>query len=149
MISSIPELTAAVVAWRKTVLEDAHPEMMLSKLVEELEELKEKPCDGHELADIMIIFLDYCDTVGVDIVKAVHYKMEINKKRTWELDQDGKLQHKQLNESGQREAVAYCGYCEGTITDGPPVECLDTSHPTCKYNRLLNDGGRVGIDPNS
>jgi hypothetical protein len=131
MESDIRELTAEIITWRKTILKDPHPTMMLSKLIEELEELKEHPCDGHEMADIMIIFLDYCDTVGVDIVKAVHYKMEINKEREWELDNDGKLQHKRSIESEPRPALAYCRYCEATIPGGTPMECLHDIDQPC------------------
>lgn len=124
MKANIYELTAAITAWRETVLKDAHPNRMLDKLLEEIEELKDKPCDGHELADIMIILLDYCHTVGVDIVKAVHYKMEINEKREWEIDKDGKLQHKKPIEGGSGETLAYCSYCQEPVTGGTPVECF-------------------------
>lgn len=124
-------ITKGIVDWRETILPNPDPAMMLSKLQDELEELKSKPCDGHEMADIMIIFLDYCDAVGVDIVKAVHWKMEINKKRTWEIDEDGKLQHKRLIKSEPRDSLAYCRHCENPVTGGTPVECLHDIGKSC------------------
>jgi hypothetical protein len=127
----IRTITDNIIEWRETILPDAHPTMMLDKLIEELEELKAKPCDGHEMADIMIIFLDYCHTVGVDIVKAVHYKMEINRERTWEIDKDGKLQHKRFDESDLRDPLAYCGHCEEPVSGGTSVECLHDVGAPC------------------
>ena len=145
MKSDIRELTIDIVAWRETVLMDPDPAMMLSKLQDELEELKEKPCDGHELADIGIIFFDYCDAVGIDIVKAIHWKMKINKERTWEIDKDGKLQHKRFDEGKSCKTLAYCRHCQKPIGGGTPVECLHDINEPC----LIDGTGRRRVMPYS
>ena len=146
-ISDIYELTSAIVRWRNTVYPDATPMVMLDKLIEEMEELKDRPCDGHEMADIMIIFLDLCGAAGIDIVKVVHWKMLINEGRTWEIDKDGKLQHCEPTESGQRETLAYCTYCSRTNAGGTPVQCLYDVGESCLVDGTGRRFGQRGKDP--
>ena len=137
MKTDIREMTEYIVNWCDTIYPERTPEIVLSKLIEELEELKDRPCDGHELADVGILLLDYCDLVGVDLVKVIHWKMKINKARTWEIDEDGKLQHKRPAKSTERQTLAYCTNCQDPIGGGTPVECLHDIGQPC-----LADGTR-------
>jgi len=131
MRTDIYELTSYIVTWANTVNPDRDPFVTLKKLLEEIEELQTRPGDGYELADVMILFLDLCHLTGVDIVKAVHWKMKINEGRTWELQEDGTLQHKRSTESGFGTQVAYCSHCEDPILGGTPVECLHDIGEPC------------------
>ena len=123
MISNIYELTRRVVDWCDSIYPDRKPDIVLSKLIEELEELKDRPCDGPELADVGILLLDYCDLVGIDLAKVIHWKMLINEDREWEIDETGKLQHKRSAESGPRSPLAHCRHSEEPVLSGAPMEC--------------------------
>ena len=65
-------------------------------MLEELAELiaSEKMSDPSEVADIAILVLDLCHLQGIDLVEAVESKMELNKRRTWNVTDNGRAQHK-------------------------------------------------------
>lgn len=88
----IREITQDVQAWLSDVYPDRTLDSTLAKLREELQELSERPLDGWEAADVIILLFDLCDMAGFDIAKLVHHKMDINRKRTWSLV-DGVLKH--------------------------------------------------------
>jgi NTP pyrophosphatase (non-canonical NTP hydrolase) len=85
-------MTTDIQEWLRQVYPDRKPEAVFAKLMDEIEELKDRPTDGWEAADVMILLLDFCELSGIDIVKAVHWKMERNRKRKWEM-KDNKLCH--------------------------------------------------------
>ena len=93
MLTDIKEMQAYIVDWADKLMPNRLPENAFAKMLEEIEEWKERPADGHEAADVLIIFLDVCHLAGIDVVKAFHYKMRINQKREWELDDKGLLSH--------------------------------------------------------
>lgn len=93
MLTDIKEMQEFVVGWADDLMPNRLPEQAFAKLLEEIEEWKDRPADGHEAADVLIIFLDVCDLVGIDVVKAFHHKMRINQKREWELNEKGLLSH--------------------------------------------------------
>lgn len=93
--SDIYNLTELVVKWADSVpqLQGRTPEAAFRKMVKEIGEWADRPADGHEAADVFLIFLDVCHLTGIDIVKALHYKMRINANRKWEIGEDGLVQH--------------------------------------------------------
>jgi hypothetical protein len=121
MQADIYKATQEIVEWCNSVFPQRTPDKVLDKLLEEIEELRERPCDGHELADVMILLLDYCDMVGVDILKVMHWKMEINKKRRWWIDERGILQHEDPDEGAVREALAHGEYGNHADIGGAPM----------------------------
>lgn len=92
VIENINEITYDIQEWLSEVFPDRHPDVVMSKLMDELEEWKERPTDAWEMADILILILDLCHMYGIDPAKAIHWKMDRNRKRKWEF-KDGKLQH--------------------------------------------------------
>jgi len=148
MITDIKELTDRIVGWADEVHPNRDPFVTLKKLLSEIEELQERPGDGYELADVMILLLDLCHLTGVDITKTVHWKMQINEGRTWELQDDGTLQHRRLDEGGVSDSVAYCRHCEDPIIGGTPMDCLHDCDKPCLIDGFgrLNDSitGRKG-----
>jgi hypothetical protein len=57
-----------------------------NKLKEELDEWAAAPDDAAELADVMILLLDWCHLKGVDAQAAINEKMGINVTRQWVFD---------------------------------------------------------------
>lgn len=86
------EMNADIQAWLREVYPDRNLDQVIKKLHEEIDELKERPLDGWEVADVMILLLDLCDMAGFDIAKLVKHKMDTNRKRQWQTV-DGILKH--------------------------------------------------------
>lgn len=82
-----------IVEWCDQVHPDRTTDQMTKKLLEEFNEFAERPLDAWEMADILIILIDLCDHLGFDIAKIVHHKMQINRKRNWNLSEQGILNH--------------------------------------------------------
>ena len=93
MISTIRSMTEEIVEWADTVHPTRKPEETFKKMLKEIEELKHDIGHGDELADVMILLLDVCHLVDVDIYNEVAKKMLINRDRKWEIQDDGTLQH--------------------------------------------------------
>lgn len=86
------ELRDLITNWCDQVHPDRTADQMIEKLKEEFAEFAARPLDAWEVADIMIILIDLCDDLGFDIAKIITRKMDINKKRTWHID-NGILHH--------------------------------------------------------
>ena len=86
-----------IIAWANTVFPERMPKDVLLKLNEEIGELIKNPIDPHEYADVMILLLDFAAFNGIDgnrLSVAIAEKMEINKRRSWCVDQNtGIMQH--------------------------------------------------------
>lgn len=83
---TVDELQNEVTQWADKFLGARDYDSALTKLVdEEIPELRAAGVTGREdeLADVFIIALDLASLAGVDIVKAVRNKLEINRRRTW------------------------------------------------------------------
>lgn len=89
----IRDVTSHIVEWADEIIPGRLPEAAFEKLLEEIEEWSKRPADGHEAADVMILILDVCHLAGIDIAKAVHWKMRINRGREWRFDERGIIQH--------------------------------------------------------
>jgi phage pi2 protein 07 len=90
--SDIRSITATVQSWCDEVYPERTKEDMIKKLMQEFQELSDKPLDGWEMADIAIIMFDLANHLGFDLPKLIHHKMEINRKRSWKIE-EGVLQH--------------------------------------------------------
>ena len=89
----IREITAAIKLWCDEVYPTRTRDQMITKLQEEFKELAERPLDAWEMADIAIILFDLSDHLGFDLARVIHHKMDINKKRIWNIDAQGILHH--------------------------------------------------------
>ena len=87
------DITKNIVEWCNEVYPERNHELILKKLEEEFQELRDKPLDAWEMADIMIILFDLCDELGFDVAKIVDKKMQINKARRWQVTDQGILKH--------------------------------------------------------
>jgi len=92
-MSQIKDMQRDIVEWADSIIPDRLPEHAFAKLLEEVEEWSKRPCDGHEMADVLILIFDVCHLVGIDMEKALKWKMRINEGRTWELNEDGTMSH--------------------------------------------------------
>lgn len=93
----INDLQQLVLEWaRKDIGPDEHrnPHKILVKMLGEVAELFAHPEDELEVADILILILDYCKLMGIDPANCVVRKLDINHKRVWKEDsRTGILSH--------------------------------------------------------
>lgn len=84
----ITELQRVISDWADKVYPDRTVDNALSKMMlHEIPELLHgKAMDPTEFADVAILLFDIAHLQGIDIVQAMRFKMEVNKKRTWEID---------------------------------------------------------------
>lgn len=94
MLTDIDDITSDIMDWLRSVHPDRTPDQVWLKLEEELKELKERPTDAWEWADVLILIFDLMELYGIDPIKAIHWKMATNRQRKWELTDDGTLKHK-------------------------------------------------------
>jgi len=99
-VDRVSDLQALVVDWAKRAFPDRNLHTVIHKLlVEEWCELAVSLSRGRynqiedELADVMILLLDLCDMLGVDMGAAIRKKMRINEVRTWIVDSHGMSRH--------------------------------------------------------
>jgi NTP pyrophosphatase (non-canonical NTP hydrolase) len=90
----INHLAIDIQEWADSVFPDRTDASMFLKMYGELAELIEAgdACDG-EIADILILILDYARRKGVNPSIAVQMKLRENKKRKWEFTPIGTMQH--------------------------------------------------------
>lgn len=86
------EINKDIQTWLLEVYPDRTLDQVIAKLSEEIGELQERPLDGWEIADVLILLLDLCDMAGFDPAKLVKHKMDTNKKRQWQIV-NGLLKH--------------------------------------------------------
>lgn len=68
---------------------------MFLKLYGEVAEMIDatEPNRGGEIADVLIMVLDYAARKGIDIEAEIHHKMAINENRDWATNELGVFQH--------------------------------------------------------
>jgi len=130
--STILSLQHLITSWADEVMPQRTITNALTKLVmEEIPEYLTSQHDPMELADCAILIYDIAHLAGIDLEKAMRDKMEINKNRTWAIDDEtGLLNHveKSVDESKHK-----C--CEGK--DAPHCEC----HASPNY---FKERGEIG-----
>lgn len=90
----INHLAVDIFKWGNEVFPNRTDEKMFLKLYGEVAELIDAgdDCAG-EVADVLILVLDYAKRKGINPSTAVQEKMNVNRKRTWEFDQLGVMKH--------------------------------------------------------
>lgn len=99
MSETIGDLQREIAEWADGLIPDRTVHTALSKLMlEELPELiSSGASDELEFADVVILVLDMAHLQGIDIEKAVKTKMDINRKRTWKVDEiTGLMSHVEI-----------------------------------------------------
>lgn len=92
----ITRLQQEIADWADTLIPDRTAHNAIVKLMtSELPELLNGGIDDPlEFADVAILVFDIAHLQGIDIGKAIHDKMEINRKRVWNIDKaTGLLEH--------------------------------------------------------
>jgi NTP pyrophosphatase (non-canonical NTP hydrolase) len=91
----IDELANDIKSWADHAFPDRSDQSMFFKLYQEIGELADAEGDniGHELADVIIMLLDYGKRKRINIAQAVRSKLEINKSRKWEQGPNGTFRH--------------------------------------------------------
>jgi len=86
---NLQHLQSIVVEWADLKFPKRVPSMALLKMFSEIGEVIDNPSDATEWADVLILFLDVAKLSGVsgnDLTTAFIEKMEINKKREWNVE---------------------------------------------------------------
>jgi len=98
---SVRSVQEQVWDWAKTKFGNPSPLALSIRGNKEMSELIStlinKPDDTEEIieecADVAFFLLQICEIKGGDLMKAVAKKLEVNKKRSWEIASDGSFQH--------------------------------------------------------
>lgn len=87
MNTGVQALQREIAEWADEVFPDRTAHDALCKLMlEEIPEFAMNQDDPGEYADLVILILDIAHLRGIDVAKAVHEKMDVNRKRNWKLD---------------------------------------------------------------
>ena len=94
-MGEIEQLQQEIAAWADQVVPNRTSLSIIAKMLEEMAELVASPKmgDPFEIADVAILMLDLCHIQGVDLESAVKAKMEINRRRNWNVSDNGRAQH--------------------------------------------------------
>lgn len=79
--------------WAHKTFQHTNPSVNVQKLVEEVHELAEDPCNGEEMADVLMLLLHQSSLAGVDLAAEFNKKLQINLQRTWHQNADGTYSH--------------------------------------------------------
>lgn len=85
--ANLHRMTAHVKEWADGTFPERDIKRMFLKLYEEIGEWVGNPRDGMEAADILIMLVDGCQLMDIDLVDSFYKKMAINRQRTWEKDE--------------------------------------------------------------
>jgi NTP pyrophosphatase (non-canonical NTP hydrolase) len=89
----INHLAADVHDWANQVFPERTDASMFLKLYGEIAELIEAKDPEDEIADVLIMVLDYAKRKGVNPSVAIQKKMRTNRCRVWQITQMGTMQH--------------------------------------------------------
>ena len=88
------ELQEQIHEWASKTFQNQTVHSKIAHLIDEVQELKENPFDGEEMADIAILLLGIAELADVDLYHAIINKFQKNKNRTWgEPDERGVCKH--------------------------------------------------------
>lgn len=91
----IQELARKVYAWAEETFPKRTDASMYLKLYSEVAEVIDSNGDQSEVADVFIMLLDYSVRKGIHLPTAIESKLEINRRRQWEIRPDGTMKHKE------------------------------------------------------
>jgi len=100
-VRSVRSVQGQVWDWAKTKFGNSSPLAISIRGNKEMSELIStlinKPDETEEIieecADVAFFLLQICEINGGDLMEAVAKKLEVNKKRSWEIASDGSFQH--------------------------------------------------------
>jgi predicted house-cleaning noncanonical NTP pyrophosphatase (MazG superfamily) len=89
---SFDQLFQRFLEFSQTTFSDAKAESYLTKLEEEIRELKDDP-NMEELADCMMVLIGLSRFLPGDLKEILAKKIEINENRTWQKQSNGTYRH--------------------------------------------------------
>lgn len=95
VIESLDHLAAGIHSWANTTFPERTDNSMYLKMYSEIAEMIEAD-DAHvggELADLMIMLLDFGKRKGLDLEHEIRQKMAINRERVWAKNKLGAYSH--------------------------------------------------------
>lgn len=94
---TVQDIAIEVFDWAEQQFPHRTDASMALKMYSEIGEMLES--DGHplEIADVLILLLDYAVRKNVNIEDAILAKLEINKSRNWEISHLGVMSHVKEN----------------------------------------------------
>lgn len=92
-MTSIDELASEVTNQADRLFPKRTDASMFLKLYGEIAEMIESKGEADEVADVLIMVLDYAARRGIPIEAAIRAKMLVNEKRTWKINELGVAQH--------------------------------------------------------
>lgn len=96
MIETIDTIALGIKTWADRVFPQRTDASMYLKLYGEIAEMIEAD-DNHvegEVADVLILVLDFAKRKNIDIEAAIARKMDINRERSWMMNKLGAFSHK-------------------------------------------------------
>ena len=93
MNTNIDDLALEVKVVADCLFPDRHDATMALKLYSEIGEMIESGGAADEVADVLIMVLDYAARKGIAIEEAIRRKNDINMKRSWMFDTNGVAHH--------------------------------------------------------
>lgn len=80
--------------WAEKTFPNQPTSAKIDHLADEIQEVRENPNDGEELADCAILLFNLAGRAGVDLMMEVEKKFAKNRKRTWGVpDERGVVKH--------------------------------------------------------
>jgi NTP pyrophosphatase (non-canonical NTP hydrolase) len=89
--ADIRQLQDRITKWADSNFPQRTTSDVLLKLYEEVGEYCRNPKSAPEMGDILILLLDVAHLNGIDVHKAVEEKMDINEKRSWQVDPNTRI----------------------------------------------------------
>lgn len=89
--ADIKQIQDRIVNWADKQFPNRTTGDILLKAYEEIGEYTRDPKCGLEFADIMILLLDAAHKNGIDVIKSINDKMDINEGREWQVDPNTKI----------------------------------------------------------
>lgn len=89
--ADIKQLQDRIVKWADNNFPNRTTADIILKIAEELGEYIRNPKSEDEFGDLMILLFDVANMNGIDVVRSVNNKMDINEKRTWVVDPNTRI----------------------------------------------------------
>jgi hypothetical protein len=99
MLETIDTVALGIKGWADRVFPDRTDASMYLKLYGEIAEMIDAD-DAHvegEVADVLILILDFAKRKGIDVEAAIARKMKINQDRSWVHNKLGAFSHRKEN----------------------------------------------------
>jgi Protein of unknown function (DUF550) len=94
-VDDVDRLAFEVFFWAESTFPNRTDASMFLKIYEEVAEVIRSDGEPMEVADLFILLLDYVVRKDIVLSEAVRQKLAINKKRSWKINPDGTMSHKE------------------------------------------------------